>query len=152
MREIHVSQTIMASFGSTSLYTYSGDYTLPIKDVIRRLRNCKYKPAGNEPFWDLGIQEVLIEASYIVTAPRTRDYLCPTDEFAMVYLVPTHDNQTLLQVFNVPLSKAANAYYALEFNTWRLVYEEVIPESLSPYQIHPVPVAPSYLKLTGALL
>lgn len=35
---------------------------------------------------------------------------------------------------------------------WRLVYEEVVPESLSPYQIHPVPVAPSYLKLTGALL
>ena len=35
---------------------------------------------------------------------------------------------------------------------WRLVYEEVIPESLSPHQVHQVPVAKSYLKLTGALL
>lgn len=152
MREIHVSQTIIASFGSISLYTYSNEYTLPIKDVIHILHNCKYKSTKNEPFWDLDIREALIDASYIVVTSRTRDDLNPPDEFAIVYLVPTHDNQTLLQVFNVLIPGAANSYDALGYNTWRLVYEEVIPESLSPYQIHPVPVAPSYLKLTGTLL
>ncbi len=150
MIEIYVGQTIIASFGSTSLYTYSSEDPLPIEDAVYILRNCKYKSARNEPFWDLGIQDAIRDASYIAST-CTGD-LYPADEFAMVYLVPTHNNQTLLQVFNVLIPEEANSYDELEYDTWRLVYEEVIPESLSPHQVHQVPVAKSYLKLTGALL
>lgn len=149
---IFVGQTIIASFDSTSLYTYSIPplKALPVEDIIHILRNCKYKSAGNEPFCYLGVQDAIIDASSIA-ATRTGD-LYPADEFAMVYLVPTHNNQTLLQVFNVPIPEAATLGAKLEYDTWRLVYEEVIPESLSPHLVHQVPVVQSYLKLTGALL
>ena len=149
---ILIGQTIMASFGSTNLYTYSISplKSLPIEDVIHKLRNCKYKSASNEPFCDLDIDDYIVDASSIAAA-RDGD-LYPADEFAMVYLVPTHNNQTLLQVFNVPIPEEANSGAELEYDTWRLVYEEVIPKSLSPHQVHQVPVAQSYLKLTGAQL